>query len=102
MVVFVLITAFAYTLLWERKLIGRFQARYGPNRTGPLGYLQPLADVVKLIFKEDFVPQGANRLLFQLAPMISVFAAVAAVAVIPFGGSIELWGHTVDRWSAPT
>ena len=55
-VVFVLITAFAYTLLWERKLIGRFQARYGPNRTGPVGYLQPLADVVKLIFKEDFVP----------------------------------------------
>ena len=53
-VVFVLMTAFAYTLLWERKLIGRFQARYGPNRTGPVGYLQPLADVVKLIFKEDF------------------------------------------------
>ena len=58
--------------------------------------MQPLADVVKLIFKEDFVPQGANRLLFQLAPMISVVAAVAAVAVIPFGGSIELWGHNVE------
>ena len=95
-VIFVLVTAFAYTLLWERKLIGRFQARYGPNRAGPVGYLQPLADVVKLIFKEDFVPRGANRLLFQIAPMISVFAAVAAVAVIPFGGTIELWGHTVN------
>jgi NADH-quinone oxidoreductase subunit H len=95
-VVFVLITAFAYTLLWERKLIGRFQARYGPNRTGPVGYMQPLADVVKLIFKEDFVPRGANRLLFQLAPMISVVAAVAAVAVIPFGGSIDIWGHDVE------
>ena len=95
-VVFVLLTAFAYTLLWERKLIGRFQARYGPNRTGPVGYLQPLADVVKLIFKEDFVPQGANKLLFQLAPMISVVAAVTAVAVIPFGGSIDLWGHNVE------
>ena len=59
-VVFVVITAFAYTLLWERKLIGRFQARYGPNRAGPVGYLQPLADVVKLIFKEDFVPQGGQ------------------------------------------
>ena len=94
-VVFVLVTAFAYTLLWERKLIGRFQARYGPNRAGPVGYLQPLADVVKLIFKEDFVPAGANKLLFQIAPMISVFAAVAAVAVIPFGGDIELWGHHV-------
>ena len=95
-VVFVLVTAFAYTLLWERKLIGRFQARYGPNRAGPVGYLQPLADVVKLIFKEDFVPRGANRWLFQIAPMISVFAAVAAVAVIPFGDPIEILGHTVD------
>jgi NADH-quinone oxidoreductase subunit H len=95
-VVFVLITAFAYTLLWERKLIGRFQARYGPNRTGPVGYMQPLADVVKLIFKEDFVPRGANRFLFQIAPMISVFAAVSAVAVIPFGGHVEIFGHNVN------
>ena len=94
-VVFVLITGFAYTLLWERKLIGRFQARYGPNRAGPIGYMQPLADVVKLIFKEDFVPRGANRLLFQIAPMISVFAAVSAVAVIPFGGDVQLFGHNV-------
>jgi NADH-quinone oxidoreductase subunit H len=99
-VVLVLITAFAYVLLWERKLIGRFQARYGPNRTGPVGYLQPLADVVKLIFKEDFVPRGANRLLFHIAPMISVFAAVAAVAVIPFGESIEVFGHTVNLYGA--
>ena len=60
-VIFVLVTAFAYTLLWERKLIGRFQARYGPNRAGPVGYLQPLADVVKLIFKEDFVPRGGQQ-----------------------------------------
>jgi NADH-quinone oxidoreductase subunit H len=94
-VVFVLITGFAYTLLWERKLIGRFQARYGPNRAGPIGYMQPLADVVKLIFKEDFVPRGANRFLFQIAPMISVFAAVAAVAVIPFGDPVEILGYNV-------
>lgn len=94
-VIFVVVTAFAYTLLWERKLIGRFQARYGPNRAGPLGYLQPLADVVKLIFKEDFVPAGANRLLFQIAPMISVFAAVAAIAVIPWSDPFEVAGYTV-------
>ena len=94
-VIFVLVTVFAYTMLWERKLLGRFQARYGPNRAGPVGYLQPLADVVKLVFKEDFVPTGANRLLFQLAPMISVVAAVAAVAVIPFGDPIEVFGHDV-------
>ena len=96
LVVFVVITAFAYTLLWERKLIGRFQARYGPNRAGPIGYLQPLADVVKLIFKEDFVPKGANRLLFQIAPMISVFAAVAAIAVIPWGDGFEIFGYNVE------
>ena len=83
MVVFVLITGFAYTPPWERKLIGRFQARYGPNRAGPIGYMQPLADVVKLIFKEDFVPRGANRFLFQIAPMISVSRPVAAVARDP-------------------
>ena len=99
-VIFVVITAFAYTLLWERKLIGRFQARYGPNRAGPLGYLQPLADVVKLIFKEDFVPQGANRFLFQIAPMISVFAAVAAIAVIPWNEPFEVFGYTVTGWGA--
>jgi NADH-quinone oxidoreductase subunit H len=94
-IIFVVITAFAYTLLWERKLVGRFQARYGPNRTGPLGYLQPLADVVKLIFKENFVPRGANRIVFQLAPVISVFAACAALAVIPFGDPIELFGREI-------
>ena len=95
-VVFVMVTTFAYVLLWERKLIGRFQARYGPNRTGPVGYMQPLADVVKLIVKEDLVPSGANRLLFQLAPMISVFAAIAAAAVIPWGGTHDYFGHTVN------
>lgn len=100
LVVFVVITAFAYTLLWERKLIGRFQARYGPNRTGPVGYLQPLADVVKLIFKEDFVPRGANRLLFQIAPLISVFAAVAAIGLIPWGEPFHVLGHRVTGWGA--
>jgi NADH-quinone oxidoreductase subunit H len=99
-VVFIVITGFAYLLLWERKLIGRFQARYGPNRVGPLGYLQPLADVVKLIFKEDFVPAGANRVLFQLAPMMSVFAAVAAIALIPWGTTSELFGQSFNMYGA--
>jgi NADH-quinone oxidoreductase subunit H len=95
-VVFVLITTFAYVLLWERKLIGRFQARYGPNRTGLLGYMQPLADVAKLIFKEELIPAGANRWLFQLAPIVSVFAAVSAVAVIPFGEPTSYFGYQVN------
>jgi NADH-quinone oxidoreductase subunit H len=97
-VIFVVITAFAYVLLWERKLIGRFQARYGPNRTGPVGYLQPLADVVKLVFKEDFVPAGANRSLFLVAPVLSVFAAVGAIALIPFGDPTSYFGHEVNFW----
>ncbi|MEW6581305.1 MAG: NADH-quinone oxidoreductase subunit NuoH [Actinomycetota bacterium] len=96
LVVFVVITGFAYLLLWERKLIGRFQVRYGPNRVGPLGYLQPLADVVKLIFKEDAVPAGANRLLFAIAPLISVFAAVAAIGLIPWGDPTSWLGHHVN------
>ena len=95
-VVFVVITGFAYLLLWERKLIGRFQVRYGPNRVGPLGYLQPLADVVKLIFKEDAVPAGANRLLFSLAPLISVVSAVTAIALIPWGEPTTWWGHQIN------
>jgi NADH-quinone oxidoreductase subunit H len=94
LIVFVVVTAFAYLLLAERKLIGRFQVRYGPNRAGPFGFLQPAADVVKLIFKEAFIPSGGNRVLFILAPGISVFAAIAAIALIPFGeGTAELFGQ---------
>ena len=94
LVVFIVVTAFAYLLLAERKLIGRFQVRHGPNRAGPGGFLQPAADVVKLIFKEDFIPAGANRVLFVLAPAISVFAAIAAIALIPYGdGTAELFGQ---------
>jgi NADH-quinone oxidoreductase subunit H len=96
LVIFVVVTGFAYLLLWERKLIGRFQVRYGPNRVGPLGYLQPLADVVKLVFKEDAVPAGANRFLFSLAPMISIATAVAAIALVPFGDPTSYFGHQVN------
>ena len=100
LVVFIVITAFAYLLLWERKLIGRFQVRYGPNRVGPLGYLQPLADVVKLVFKEDAVPAGANRILFSLAPLISIAAAVGAIALVPFGDPTTYLGHQVNFFGA--
>jgi NADH-quinone oxidoreductase subunit H len=94
--VLVVVTAFAYLTLLERKLIGRMQARYGPNRAGPFGLLQPAADVVKLILKEDFIPAGANRVLFQLAPVISVFAAISAIVIIPFGEPTTWWGHQVN------
>jgi NADH-quinone oxidoreductase subunit H len=94
--VFVVVTAFAYLVLVERKLIGRMQARYGPNRTGPFGFLQPAADVVKLVLKEDFIPAGANRVLFQLAPVISVFAAISAIVIIPFGEPTTWFGHQIN------
>lgn len=100
LIVFIVITGFAYAMLWERKLLGRFQARYGPNRTGVLGYMQPLADLLKLIFKEDFVPAGANRVLFHVAPLISITAAVAAIAMIPFGTTAELFGQSFNMYGA--
>jgi len=96
LLVFLVITFFAYMSLFERKLIGRAQARYGPNRAGPWGYLQPLADVMKLIFKEDFVPQGANRWLFQLAPVMSLVTAITALALIPFGDPVNILGQDVN------
>ena len=97
-VVGVVFSCFAGLTVIERKLIGRFQARVGPNRAGPFGRLQPLADIGKLTFKEDFVPAGANRWVFRLAPIVPVVAAVGALALIPFGGAHEWFGHTVTLY----
>ncbi len=97
-VVGIVLSAFAYLTLLERKLIGRFQARRGPNRAGPFGILQPLADLGKLTFKEDFVPAGANATIFRLAPLICVIAAIATLSVIPFGGVHEWGGYTVTLY----
>ena len=97
-VVGVVFSCFAGLTVIERKLIGRFQARVGPNRAGPFGLLQPLADIGKLTSKEDFVPAGANRWVFRLAPIVPVVAAVGALALIPFGGAHEWFGHTVTLY----
>jgi NADH-quinone oxidoreductase subunit H len=85
-----LILAVAYLTLAERKIIGWMQVRIGPNRVGPLGLLQPFADVFKLIFKEIIVPTGANRYLFFIAPVLSLAPALAAWAVIPFADGVVL------------
>jgi NADH-quinone oxidoreductase subunit H len=78
-------------LLLERKLLGRFQARYGPNRVGPKGLLQPAADVFKLLSKESFTPATAVPWMMAIAPVISIVTAVATLAVIPFG-PFDAWG----------
>lgn len=80
----------AYLTLWERKAIGWSQIRPGPNRTGPAGLLQPIADAVKLIFKEIITPTAANKGLFYLGPVMTIMPALAAWAVIPFGPEVAL------------
>ena len=85
-------------LVAERKLLGRFQNRYGPNRVGPYGALQPLADIVKLLTKEQFRPRTANGFLFTVAPIISVLTAGAAFALIPFGDSQDIFGTEVGLY----
>jgi NADH-quinone oxidoreductase subunit H len=76
-------------LLLERKALGRFQSRYGPNRVGPYGLMQPLADVIKLLSKEQFTPQTAVPWMMALAPAISIFTAVVTLAIVPFGDTRE-------------
>src|SRR3954468_4424839 len=85
-----LILCVAYLTYWERKVIGWMQVRIGPNRVGPLGLLQPFADVLKMLFKEIIVPSGANRTLFFVAPMLTLAPALAAWAVIPFTDTLVL------------
>jgi NADH-quinone oxidoreductase subunit H len=85
-------------LVIERKLLGRFQHRYGPNRVGPFGILQPMADIGKLVFKEQFRPRTSIGWLFALAPAISMVTAVATMAVIPFSDTVDIFGTKVGLY----
>ncbi|MBN1633135.1 MAG: NADH-quinone oxidoreductase subunit NuoH [Ignavibacteria bacterium] len=87
-----LLIGVALTVWLERRTAGFIQDRYGPNRVGPFGLLQPVADVVKLFMKEDIVPEKANKFIHSLAPAISVTIALSTIAVIPFADPIQLFG----------
>src|SRR5918994_3280689 len=100
-IVNIVLGAFAYSTWLERKLLGRMQHRYGPNRAGPFGLLQPIADLVKLIRKQSFYPTHAIGLLYFAAPVAAAMTALAAFSVIPFGGvwhcgRYDVTGRVVD------
>jgi len=91
----VLLTAVAYTVWLERKVVGHMQNRWGPTRVGPFGLLQPAADGLKFLFKEDLTPPHVYKPLFLAAPLIAVIFALTSIAVIPFGNSIVIGGYEI-------
>ncbi len=93
--ILVLLTGFAYTTLYERKLLARIQTRIGPNRAGPFALLQPVADGIKLITKEELIPAKADKLIFLMAPIITVVPAFIILAVVPWGDTINIFGRDV-------
>jgi NADH-quinone oxidoreductase subunit H len=94
-VVFTLLTGFAYLTLYERRALAKIQVRIGPNRAGWQGLLQPIADAVKLIFKEELTPAKADRLVFFWAPVITMVPSIVIAAVIPFGPTATLFGREI-------
>jgi NADH-quinone oxidoreductase subunit H len=92
--VFVLLTV-AYATYAERKIIGHMQVRIGPNRVGPMGLLQPIADGLKLFFKEEIIPAQSSKFAFLLAPLVALVPAFISFAVIPFGDTIEVAGYKI-------
>lgn len=96
----VLLIGMAYMTYFERKVMAAMQDRMGPTRTGPKGLLQPIADGIKLLGKEDLVPEAADKRVFYFAPLVVFITAIVSVAVIPFGGTIEVFGTSVNLFIA--
>ncbi len=91
---------YAYMTLAERKVSGRFTLRYGPNRAGPFGLLQPIADAFKVIFKEEFVTSEVDKAIYLIAPGLAVFASLSAFAVVPLGTHFTLFGRQINLYIA--
>lgn len=98
--VLVLLGGFAYLTLYERKALARIQVRIGPNRAGPWGILQPIADAIKLIFKEELIPAKADKLLFILAPVVTLVPALVITAVVPWGSEVMMFGRVITLYIA--
>jgi NADH-quinone oxidoreductase subunit H len=94
-VLFVLLTAVAYTVWLERKVVGHMQNRWGPKRVGPFGLLQPAADGIKFLFKEDLTPPHVYKPLYIGAPLLAVIFALTSIAVIPFGNPVTIFGYSI-------
>jgi NADH-quinone oxidoreductase subunit H len=94
------LVGFAYTTYYERRALARIQTRIGPNRAGPAGLLQPVADGIKLIFNEELIPEKADKFLFLLAPVLTVLPSLIIWAVVPWGTSITLFGREIPLYLA--
>jgi NADH-quinone oxidoreductase subunit H len=94
------VLGFAYTTYYERRALARIQTRIGPNRAGPAGLLQPVADAIKLIFKEELIPTKADKFLFLLAPVLTVLPSLIIWAVVPWGTSITISGREIPLYLA--
>jgi NADH-quinone oxidoreductase subunit H len=98
MMVLILMAGFAWGTLYERRVLARMQVRIGPNRSGPQGFLQPVADGIKLIFKEELIPDKADKVIFFLAPILTVVPALIISGVVPWGTSITLFGREIPLY----
>ncbi len=102
LLLFIVLTVNAYLTWFERKVVAHMQSRWGPHRVGPHGLLQPLADGVKFLFKEDPTPAGADKFVYYLAPLLALALALTSIAIIPFGPDpIHLFGHDIYLGIAP-
>lgn len=96
--ILIMLTGFAYVTFYERRVLARLQVRIGPNRAGPDGWLQPVADGIKLIFKEELIPERADKKIFLLAPILTVVPALILLAAVPWGRTVQMFGREITLY----